>query len=199
MDNSRAVFCWVLKKVLVTWKKRYSLTLCITITWGTVTLMNFLKIGKKRNSSLLTENYTHHMCTPGGFSQVSTLCSHHSHEGNITSIQRSSSCPSPAPPGLVLPVPEFYKNEVICILFCWASLLNIILWDSALLIQVAGIWSFSFMHSITIAKMYKDISLYFCPPLMYISLASSVFLIFIIGIWYYLYSFKMFKIMVKYL
>lgn len=65
LENSRAVFCWVLKKVLVAWKRRYSLTLAVHYNYmGNCDFYEFFKNWKRKwNSSLLTENYTHHMCT----------------------------------------------------------------------------------------------------------------------------------------
>lgn len=134
LENSRAVFCWVLKKVLVTWKKRYSLTPSVHDNYmGDCDFYDFLKKIEKRNSSLLTEKCTHHMCTAWWVFKASTLGAVINYmKGNITNIQRSSSCPSPAPlrwqprchglcNGLVLPVPEFYKwSNKVYIRFCWA-------------------------------------------------------------------------------
>ena len=97
LENSRAVFCWVLTKVLVAWKKRYSLTLAVHYNYmGNCDFYEFFKNWKRKwNSSLLTENYTHHMCTAWWIFTSKHTCAVITHMKEILPASRSH---HPAPP-----------------------------------------------------------------------------------------------------
>lgn len=71
----------------------------MTITWGTVTFIIFLKIEKKRNSSLFTEKCTHHMCTAWWVFTSKHTCAVITHMKEISPASRG---PLPALPLLHL-------------------------------------------------------------------------------------------------